>query len=195
MTFYRLVKGLAATIMKTLYKIEVVGIENIPLEGRAILCANHFSNWDPILVAIVVPRQVFFMAKKQLFNIKTVSHVVKKLGAFPVDRDGADLSAVRNSLKILKDGGLLGMFPEGTRTKDEKTDNAKPGIAMIGIKGKSPVIPIYISSSYKIFSKIKIVIGEQIQLDEHYNKKGSVEDYRIISQRIMDSIFNLKLRV
>ncbi len=192
MTFYNFVRGLVSIVFRVLFRIKIQGKENIPIKGRVVICSNHVSLLDPIIMAIAVPRQVFFMAKKELFSNGVLGPIIRKLGAFPVDREGADLLAIRNSLKILKNEQALGIFPEGTRIKDQDINNAKPGIAMMSIKGKSSIVPIHIDTQYKLFSEIKVTIGEIISLTDYFDEKLSIEDYTEISKRVMDDIYKLK---
>ncbi len=192
MSFYNFAKGLVKGLFKIIYKIEVEGINYIPEEGRAILCANHMSNLDPIILAIVCPRPISFMAKKELFSNKIFAKLLHSLNAFPVDRQGSDISAIRKSLEVLKNEELLGIFPEGTRITNMDMNSAKPGIAMIGLKSKSPIIPIFIDSEYKLFGKVKVNIGSPIYLDNYYEKKLRTDDYKKISVRILESIYSLK---
>lgn len=191
MTFYKFVKALLSITLRLFFKIEVIGLENIPKVGKAIVCANHMSLIDPIIIGITLPRKVNFMAKKELFKNKLLKVILLKLGAFPVDRGGNSLSAIKSSLNILKKGEVLGLFPEGTRVKEVNIENAKPGISMISIKGKAPVIPICIDTKYKLFSRIQIRIGEPIQFSEYYDKKLTTEDYSSFSKKVMDIIYNL----
>ncbi|WP_352417878.1 lysophospholipid acyltransferase family protein [Proteiniborus sp.] len=192
MTLYSFLRTILFVVFRLVFRINVTGIENVPTEGKIIICSNHVSMLDPITVAISVPRRIYFMAKKELFKNKIFGKLLDKLGAFPVDREGADLSAIRNSLKILKSEEALGIFPEGTRSKKEEIDNAKPGIAMISIKGKAPIVPIYIDTKYKLFKKINIIIGEQIISEEYYNQKFNMEDYKEFSKQVMTKIYSLK---
>lgn len=192
MTLYSFLRTILFVVFRLVFRINVTGIENVPTEGKIIICSNHVSMLDPITVAISVPRRIYFMAKKELFKNIIFGKLLDKLGAFPVDREGADLSAIRNSLKILKSEEALGIFPEGTRSKKEEIDNAKPGIAMISIKGKAPIVPIYIDTKYKLFKKINIIIGEQIISEEYYNQKFNMEDYKEFSKQVMTKIYSLK---
>lgn len=126
-----------------------------------------------------------------MFKNKVLARIIYKLGAFPVDRDGSDISAIKSSLKILNAEKVLGIFPEGTRVAKMDLENAKPGIALISIKGKSPVVPVYIQSNYKPFHKIIVNIGKPIHLSEYFDKKLSTEEYKSISKRILNSIYSL----
>lgn len=194
MLFYNTVKIIANIIFRLIYRIEVIGKDRIFKEGRLILCSNHIHLFDPVIVSMVAPRQICWMAKKELFQSKLSAYLINKLGTFPVDRDESDLSAIRNALKILKNEGVLGIFPEGTRVKEFDADNAKAGVALISIKAQSPVLPVYIEGNYKVFSKIKIYFGDPIDFSNSYGKKLSTEDYRSLSKEILKSIYDIKHR-
>jgi 1-acyl-sn-glycerol-3-phosphate acyltransferase len=190
--FYCILKFIVGIIFRLIFRLEIKGKENIPEEGRLVLCSNHISLLDPIVLAIAVPRPISFMAKKELFHNKFLSKLIYTLGAFPVDREGSDLSAIKTALRVLKKEKILGIFPEGTRVNEMNLDNAKPGISLISIKGKSPVIPIFIESKYKLFNKVVIKIGEPIYFNNYYDKKLTSENYKDISKNIMRSIYSLK---
>ncbi len=192
MSLYSFLRAILSVIFKIIFRINVIGIENLPAEGKVIICSNHVSMLDPITVAVSVPRRIYFMAKKELFKNKVFGKFLERLGAFPVDREGADLAAVRNSLKILKCENVLGIFPEGTRSKKEDIDNAKPGIAMISIKGKAPIAPVYIDTQYRLFRKTKVIIGKQITTEEYYDQKLSMDNYNELSRQVMTIIYSLK---
>jgi 1-acyl-sn-glycerol-3-phosphate acyltransferase len=192
MLLYNIAKFIANVIFRLVFFIDVKGKKNIPKEGRIILCFNHISNLDPVILGMSLPRQIHYMAKKELFQNKILGKIVRMLGAFPVDRKSADLSAIRAALKVLKNEDCLGIFPEGTRVREEKIDNAKPGIALISIKGKAPIVPIFIKSKYKPFSRVTIIIGEPMYLNEFDGKKLSTDEYKALSQKIMKTIYSLK---
>ena len=192
MYFYHFARFLVNIVFRIIFRINIIGRANIPKSGKLILCSNHISVLDPIILAIAVPRPIAFMAKKELFQNKILSKLIQGLGAFPVDRDGSDLSAIKTSLRVLKAGKILGIFPEGTRVSKMDLDNVKPGIGLISIRSKSPVIPIFIESKYKLFSKVIVKIGKPIYFDDNYDRKLTNEDYKEISKNIMKSIYSLK---
>ena len=97
--FYNIIKNIAKVILKIFFSIKVHGLENIPSHGKLVLCSNHASIWDPIFISIIFPRQIFWMAKKELFDNKLLSFLINKLGGFPVDRDGSDINAVKTLLE------------------------------------------------------------------------------------------------
>lgn len=192
MDFYKIAKNSASFILRIVFRINIKGKDKIPENGKLIICSNHISILDPVMLAIAIPRPIVFMAKKELFENKILNKLFSNLGAFPVDRDESDLSAMRNSLKTLKMDKVLGIFPEGTRVKEFNLETVKAGIGLIAVKSKSPVLPVYIDSKYNIFGKVNIRIGETIYLDEFYGKKLGNEDYKNISKDIMKSIYELK---
>lgn len=113
-------------------------------------------------------------------------------GAFPVDREANDISAIKTSLKILKEGTSLMLFPEGTRNHSDTPLEAKPGVAMIAVKSRVPIIPVTLISDYKWFRTMHITIGDPIYLDEYFDKRLSSEDYQEISQKIVNKIYEVK---
>ncbi|NMB27137.1 MAG: 1-acyl-sn-glycerol-3-phosphate acyltransferase [Tissierellia bacterium] len=192
MYFYHIARFIINIVFRIIFRFDIEGRQNIPGKGRIILCSNHISLLDPIMLAIAIPRPIIFMAKKELFENKLLAKLIHSLGAFPVDREGSDLASVKRSLRTLKEEKILGIFPEGTRVQKMDLNNAKPGVSLISIKSKSPVVPVYIESKYKLFSKVTIRIGEPMYFDSYQGRKLTTEDYKDISVDIMKSIYSLK---
>lgn len=190
--FYKLIRVIGNIILRMIFRIRISGKENVPMNGRFILCANHISNWDPVLISIVIPRQISWMAKKELFKTKTLSFILKHLGVFPVSRGDTDISAIKKSIRILKDEKVLGIFPEGTRVKEINLDNAKTGVALLSLRSNSPILPVYIESTYKLFSRVNIYIGKPLYFNEYSNKKPTSQEYNNISKEILNTIYRLK---
>ena len=121
------------------------GRENIPAEGPAILVCNHIHLMDVACIIAMTKRQVRFMAKKELFDNKLIGWFLTKIGTFPISRGDADISGIRNALKVIKEGGLLCIFPEGTRIRSrEIKPEVHGGFALIAQMGKAPVNPLAI---------------------------------------------------
>lgn len=125
--------------------LKVYGRGNIPSSGRLILAGNHATNLDPFVMARAVPagRRVQFMTKKELFANPLYAYLIRNGGSFPVDRTKNDVGAIRTALRILQAGGVLGIFPQGTRGGATLQD----GAALLALKGKAPVLPVHISRS------------------------------------------------
>jgi 1-acyl-sn-glycerol-3-phosphate acyltransferase len=128
----------------------VEGMENVPKTGRAILVSNHLNNADPCIIPGVFKRRIITMAKKEMFKWPVISLLFRFIGAFPVDRQGADLSALREAQSVVHDGILLLMFPEGTRSRDRQLHRGFPGTALVAYRTGAPVIPIAIWGSESI---------------------------------------------
>ncbi|HEY7801134.1 MAG TPA: lysophospholipid acyltransferase family protein [Dehalococcoidia bacterium] len=125
----------------------VKGRENIPRHGGAILVSNHLNNADPCIIPGVSPRRVVIMAKKEIYKWPIVSLLFRLIGAFPVDRHGADLAALRTATSVVNEGHLLLMFPEGTRSKDRQLHRGFPGTSLVAYRTGAPVIPIAITGT------------------------------------------------
>lgn len=191
MLFYKIVKTSVKFLLSIIFRIEIMGVDNLPTDNRSIVCSNHFNVLDPVLIGTCLPIKINYMAKEELFSNKFFASILYKLGVFPVKRGGADISAIKSALRILKNDGILGIFPEGTRSKAGDMLDAKPGLAMIAIKSQSPIVPIAIIASYKPFSKIKMIIDKPIDLSDYYDQKVTNEEYQQISQDVLDHIKKL----
>lgn len=192
MTFYNIFTKLFSAYYRVLYKLKVSGVDNIPHDGRIIICSNHVGNLDPILLGTIIPRRLNYMGKKELFENKFIAFWIRKLGAFPVDREQSGLSAIKAAIRILKGDEVFAMFPEGRRVQYEDGESVKPGIAMIAIKSKSPIIPIHIDTDYKLFTSIRVKIGKPLNFEEYFDKKLSTEEYITLSKDVLKSIYSLK---
>lgn len=173
------------------FRIKVEGLQNVPRTGRAIVCANHRSLLDPILICCFIKRKVHYMAKAELFRIPLVGWVIKKVGAFPINRSKVDTHSIKNALDLLDKESLVGMFPEGTRVKKGKSVKAKPGAALLALKSNATIIPVAIVGNYKLFSKIRIIVGEPFNINASINSKPSTLELRELSERIMEKINDL----
>jgi 1-acyl-sn-glycerol-3-phosphate acyltransferase len=189
--FYTFAKVLFVFIFRLTLKVEVHGTENVPDDGKLVVCGNHQSNWDPLAIAAFFPRKISWMGKKELFENKILKTIVTWLGVFPVDRQIADVSAVKTALRILKDDRVLGIFPEGTRVSGYDPANAKSGVALLSMRANAPVLPVYVRSQYKLFSKLEIFIGKPENYAEQFPGKHDNEKYEEISQVILAKIYAL----
>lgn len=189
MSFYTFVCGLLRGLTKILYRVEVIGAENIPDEGNLIIISNHKSFLDPVFLVISVKnRRIVPIAKQELFKIPVVSWVIKKIDTIPVNRDNPSLSTFREVLNQINKGNVLGIFPEGTRCFGNEFLPAKPGVAMFAMKAKANVVPMSIISTFRLFSKVKIVIDKPIDLSEYHNRKVKKDEYPDIAQKCFDVV-------
>lgn len=190
--FYRILVVIVRIFLFPFYRIKVHGKENIPDKTNIIACANHSSNLDPFLLAISLPMKFNFMAKKELFVIPVIRNILKAVGAFPINRQGSDLKALRYAIGLIKDGETLGIFPEGTRVKEISRDNMHEGVGFIAIKSKADILPIEIVTSYKIFSRVDIYVKELIDIDKYKGLKNK-EAMHIISDEVFDKIYENRI--
>ena len=170
---YGFLKGILPTMFRIIYRAEVHGQENVPKEGGAIIAANHISLWDPPFVGAFCPRRVSFMAKKELFENSIFSSIITSLGAFPVNRGAADRNAIKTALAVLSEGKCLGLFPEGTRSKNGKLGEPEAGIGLIAYKANVPIVPVAITGTNGkgLFPKFTIRFGKPIPAGDPKDKK------------------------
>lgn len=184
--YYALWAKRLTPIAKLLYPFTVYGTENI-IDKPCLVCANHSNFVDPVLVALAFGghRHIHFMAKIELFKNKWFGGFLTKLGAFGVDRDGADISAIRSVMKYIRAGEKVGIFPEGTRVRNDGEVEAKAGAVRMAAKLKVPIIPVYVNRRKVIFRKVKIVIGEPIYVP------ANTEDFQQVTNELMETIAEL----
>ena len=168
--FFVCIYYLVNLVAGILHPVTIIGRENLPEHG-ALLCPNHNSNWDPVLVALKVPvnYRLHIMAKKELFENPFLRAVLTSIGTFPISRGEADLSGIRTALRILKEGGLLCIFPEGTRNKARKEPllPLQEGVAMISLRAKAPIVPMWVDGGYAPWSRCVIGAGKPMDLGEY----------------------------
>lgn len=193
--FYRFGRGLLMPFYKLLFWYKINGRENVPNDGAYIVCSNHLSNNDPVLLGLAMKRQIFYMAKAELFRNPIAGWVIRHLGAFPVNRGAGDGKAINEAEQIVKDGKLLGIFIEGTRSKTGEFLRPKSGASIIAHQMNVPVIPVCITPKNKkirVFQPVKISIGKPITPKELGLDKGTPEEYRNSSRKIMAEIKKLR---
>ena len=184
---YKFIKFFSYIYLKIFFRFRIYGKENIPAEGKMLLCGNHSSNNDTLMIAMVTDREIHFMAKEELFNKPVIGWAIKKAHAILVHRDGNDMVAIRNAIRVLNNGDILGIFPQGTRDKCgiHKPGSFKSGVATISVKTQSPVVPVYISEEYRLFRRNSIYVGKPINTWEYAPKKPTQEDYEHIANDII----------
>ncbi|QSX08901.1 1-acyl-sn-glycerol-3-phosphate acyltransferase [Alkalibacter rhizosphaerae] len=190
--FYSTVRFLANIYLNIYYRFEVIGRENVP-EGVAVILAPNHIHWaDPIVIACKVTAQtISFMGKQELFRNPALKWLLTKLTVIPVRRGEADVTAVKSALRVLKNNGILGIFPEGTRVKQGEEKPPEAGFVVLAIKSKCGILPVSIEGNYKFRSTIRIVIGKPIDLSPYYGKKNDRETLEDIGLKLMKEIKEL----
>ena len=177
--------------MRMYFHIEVIGRENIP-EGGCVVCVNHSNYSDPPLAALALGSKSFpaIMAKKELFqSLRLFANLISSLGAFPINREAADLTAIKTALKAIKGGQKLLIFPEGTRRRGEEDLAAKEGAALLAAKSRAPVLPIYLTENKKFRTHVRMIIGKPFFVTPD---KTAEHPYRAASDQIIHTIYALK---
>ena len=176
MNLYSFAKAVVSAVFYPLYRIRVTGRENFPKDGGILLCANHIHALDPPVVGITSPRPVHFMAKEELFEAPILKGLIPKLNAFPVKRGMSDRKAMRTGLSLLREGKVVGLFPEGTRSQDGKLQEGLAGAGFFALRGNADVMPCAVIGSYKPFRRLKVVYGEPIKMEPFRERKASAEE-------------------
>ncbi len=189
----KVVLAIARGIYRLLFKIEIEGLGNIPKDKNFILTPNHLSNFDPPLIAAFLPiENMAYMAKASLFKVPVVSQAIRAFDAFPVKR-GEGMAAIRLAIKLLKDGKSIAMFPEGRRVRTQGTlGEGKQGAVMIATKADVGILPVGIEATYKFRSRVKVIVGEYIDMSKYSGQKLSTEDlHDITNNMLMEKIAEL----
>jgi 1-acyl-sn-glycerol-3-phosphate acyltransferase len=191
---------LSGIIAKTVFSYHAFGRENIIEDGPAIMAANHQSYLDPPLVGITCRKELYFLARKTLFEKKLLGPLISRVNALPVDLSRGDLTAVRTIINLLKDGHRTVIFPEGTRSVDGKIQPARPGIGMIIAKTLVPVVPMRIFGSFQAWPKggkitphpVTVVVGKPMRFTKEDFNENNRETYQKISERVLAAIVAIR---
>lgn len=195
MSFYSAAHKCLAGFFRAIYRVKVTGLENEPAEGPVVVCANHLSDHDVIILAASLNRQVRYFAKAELFKIPVLKQLITALGAFPVDRKVATNAAasIKNTLQLLESGEMVGLYPQGTRYPgvDPRTTPVKGGIGLIASHSKATILPVCIRTKtwkIKFFRRTYVSIGKPITYEELGFTGAKSAEYQRASEYIFDKI-------
>ena len=188
-------KAVFFKLIRKIFRVELVNADKEP-SGGLLLCSNHISNLDPVVIVTSFKNPVCFMAKRELFRIPVVSSVIRLFGAFPVDRGSVDLTAMKKAISLLENGSTVGMFPQGTRFsgKNPEETSVKSGAGMIVTRSQVDILPVAIitkKNKFRFFRKIYVVIGDVIKYESLNNTDKSREEFDRISSVIFKKICEL----
>jgi 1-acyl-sn-glycerol-3-phosphate acyltransferase len=198
------IKFILRCFFKTLYRVKVYGNDRVPASGKLILCSNHISYADPVVIAAFFPRNIFFMAKIEIFSNWLFTSFLRYFNAFPVNRKGFGRQAIRHSLDILSHGEIVGIFPEGTRSTDGVIREGQKGIGLIAAMSKADILPIAISGTNMIiqkprkrlfFPEVKIMYGDVISTLQIILNEDDRQAADLIAERTMEEIKKLYLKI
>lgn len=180
---------------RLLFWYSVTGLENIPQTGGVIFSSNHISYLDPVLWIIVIRRRIRFMAKQELFKHPLLGWFLRRMDVFGVERGSGDMAAVKTAIRVVRNGEILGLYPEGTRSKDGKPGRAKTGVALIAKAAKCDVVPAAVICRGKLrpFKRIRLVVGKPVSYQEIIDRApdNSRESLRAAADYIMEQITTL----
>ncbi len=196
MKFYDWIYKTFRSIVMRVYRVEVVGAENIPSDG-AIVAANHTAFSDVIILSAAMGgRQIRYMAKKELFKTP-LAPLITALGAYPVDRGGADVKSLKTAIGFIEGGQLVGIFPQGHRRSGEdlRQSEIKAGMGMIAYHSKAKILPVLIDNDRMktgLFRKNRVTFGRCVSFDELGMSGGGREQYMKASRLVFDKICEMK---
>jgi len=171
------------------FRVKTYGQENIEKDVPYIMCANHTSNWDPPILYTATKREMYMMAKEELFKNKFIYWFARKTNIFPVKRGKQDIESMKKSLKVLNDNKILAIFPEGTRNGIKKNGKIQNGPAYLAARTGVSIIPVRIVGNFKPFTKVKIYYGKPLDFSEYKTKKPEKETLDLISGKLTEAIF------
>ncbi len=184
---YDFASGLIRLSMRTVWRARAYGTENVPRTGPLIVACNHVSYLDPPGMGCFCPRRISYMAKKELFAIPVLGPLIAAVGAYPVDRQGSATAAIKRSLDVLRSGGAIGIFPEGTRNLDGVVQ-PQTGVALLASLAGAPVVPAAIVGSDRAahLAQIKVAFGVPMALPRE--GKATHDDLAKFTSDIMNAI-------
>lgn len=190
--FYKFIYAILWGLAKVFYPWRAVDREKIPESGGVVLCANHTSFLDPILLMLAATgkRQFHVMAKAELFRIPILGFVLRHMGMISVRRGMSDISAIKEGLRVLKNDELLLVFPEGTRVREGEQAEAHPGAIVLAGRAGVPVMPVYIGGKKRLFRKTEVKFGDPYRLS-FAGRKPTQEESRKLKDELMDRIWAL----
>lgn len=190
-----LIRGIA----KLFLGLKVIGRENIPTRGRLIIAANHQSYLDPPIIGSCIPREIFYMAKAELFSKPVLGKLIRRWNSIPVKRSGRDFASLKAATGVLEREGALLVFPEGTRSRTGEFLQPTGGLGFLAAISGADILPIFISGTRGAWKRIlrrsgiKVIIGKPIHLDlENVELSTAKQKYQAMSNRVMQAIAELK---
>jgi 1-acyl-sn-glycerol-3-phosphate acyltransferase len=192
--FYLFTRWVVRLFLNVFFLVRTTGNHHEPIEGPVVVCGNHRSLLDPPFVACYLKRKLHFMAKAELFQIPVFSAMIRSYGAFPVHRGGMSMEAMKNAIKVLKEGNMLVVFPEGTRQKSTELGAGKKGAASLALRSGAKILPVAIIGDYKFFRPMKVVYGESFEAAAAVGHLPSSEQGDALTEKIMGAIKELLVR-
>ena len=187
--FYRFARAVFSGLFKTILPVRYHNTERMLIDAPFILMGNHQSMFDPVIAAVPIKKhQVHFLGKKELVTVPVLGKIFTHgLHMIPVDRHNTDMEAMRTCMKVTRNGLILGIFPEGTRHKSGLMEDLESGVAMIALRSKVPLVPVYITRRLCPFRAVHVYVGEQIPMDDLREQGINKETCDVLLKRITET--------
>jgi 1-acyl-sn-glycerol-3-phosphate acyltransferase len=196
---YKLLRGGCAPMLRSMFGLEVTGLERLPAEGPFILASNHHNYLDAVVLGVAVPRPINFLVMPRVFHASPLHPSVHRwLGSIPVNLERPDPGAIKRSLRVLEDGGVVGIFPEGPFSREGRLVSGQPGVAMIALRSGVPVVPAAISGTYEALAGRRFYIprsyplavrfGQPLHFHPTRRRRANQANREEITRRIMSHI-------
>ena len=192
--FYDTLSAILRPYYGLFWPSKVTGMENIPTEGGFIMCANHVHWRDCLFLAVRMPKRRYtYLAKAELYKNPVTRLILgdKGLGGIPINRGHSDLGAVRTALKTIADGHGLGIFPQGTRSKDNSPTPMLNGVSMIAMRAGAPIIPVYLDGPYRLFHHVDVHVGAPVDISD-LGKRYDAATLGEVTRRIETAIWSMR---
>lgn len=189
---FRILYPIAWFFFNLVHPGKAIGRQQVP-QGPCLLCGNHTRYSDPFFILFALGRKdhPYIMAKGELLRYPILGWILKKVGVFGVDRGKSDVKAIKEALRVLKDGHKLLLFPEGTRFRDGETQGAKTGAAMLALRTGVPIVPIWMPAKKKWFAPTPVVFGDPYYPETAEGAKPTPDDYRRVADDLLARIMTL----
>ena len=190
---YSVVLALAQGLLKTILPVKYHGLEHVrDLKAPYILMANHTTMLDPFMMAVAIPQyQIRFIGKKELWKFPPFAWFANAIRAIPVDRHNTDMEAMRACMRVTREGHVLGIFPEGTRHHKGLMTELESGVAMIALRSKVPLVPVYIAGKLGLFRTLHVYVGKPIMMDDLRENGINTESCQALLGRITETYAHL----
>jgi len=196
---YRLLRGACAPMLRSMFGLEVTGLEHVPAEGPFILAANHHNYLDAVVLGVTMPRHIHFLVMPRVYHASPLHPPLHRcLGSIPVNLERPDAGAIKRALRVLEDGGVVGIFPEGPFSREGRLVPGQPGAAMIALRSGVPVVPAAISGTYEALAGRRFYIprshplavrfGEPLHVHQARRRRANQANREEITRRIMSHI-------
>jgi 1-acyl-sn-glycerol-3-phosphate acyltransferase len=196
---YQILRGGCAPVLRSMFGLEVTGLERVPAEGPFILAANHHNYLDAVVLGVAVPRHIHFLVMPRVFHASPLHPSFhRRVGSIPVNLERPDPGAIKRTLRVLEDGGVVGIFPEGPFSREGRLVSGQPGVAMIALRSGVPVVPAAISGTYEALAgrrfyvprsrPLAVRFGQPLHFHQTRRRRASHTDREEITRRIMSHI-------